>query len=86
MQETKQRFSEFGRYLYSEMIRHGVETVTRLRDDLAAQGYQISRMSISAYLKGERRVPIEFARQVASTLNFTEDEERELAWALYRWG
>lgn len=86
MQDTKQRFSEFGRYLYSEMIRHGVETVTKLQDDLKMQGYPISRMSVSAYLKGERKVPVEFARQVASLLSFTEEEERELAWMLYRWG
>lgn len=84
--KAERSYSVFGRHVYSQMVKHNVDTIKDLTSALERAGWKINKASVSAYLHGERKVPAEFARNVGKALGMAEQGERELAWMLYKWG
>ena len=78
--------SEFGKYLYKLMLSKGIGSFNALATKMSTDEYIVYRQAVSKYAKGKQPVPPKFARRLAMVLLLTEEEERSLSWALYRWG
>lgn len=78
--------SEFGKYLFGIMLSRGIKSFSGLAAALDCDEYRVHRQTVTKYARAEQPVQPRFARRVAEVLNLTEDEERELAWLLYKHG
>jgi hypothetical protein len=78
--------SEFGRYLYRLMVSKGIKTFNALASEMDTSEYRVFRQTVVKFAKGEQIVQPRFARRLATVLELSKQEERELAWMLYRYG
>lgn len=78
--------SGFGQYLYGLMLSRGIKSFSALAFALDCDEYRVHRQTVTKFAKGEQPVQPRFTRRVTEVLNLTEDEERELAWLLYKHG
>lgn len=78
--------SEFGKHLYKLMVSRGIRSFSALASELDDNDYRMYRQTVTKYARGEQPVPPRFARRLTQVLALTEDDERELAWILYKHG
>lgn len=86
IESIRPELSEFGRYVYGLMASKSVANFSQLCMKFDDSGDTIHRQTLMGYVKGSGRTPASFGRRLASALTLSDEEERELAWMLYRWG
>jgi hypothetical protein len=86
IEDVRPDLSEFGKHVYGLMLSRGITNFSQLCATFLAKGDKIHRQTLSGYVKGSGGLPADFGRRLAMALDLTEDEERELAWLLYKHG
>ena len=78
--------SEFGKYVYGLMLPRGIRSFSALASALDCDEYRVHRQTVTKFVKADQSVQPRFARRLTEVLNLTDEEERELAWLLYKHG
>jgi hypothetical protein len=78
--------NEFGKYVYRLMLTRGVTSFNALANKMATEDYPVYRQMVSRFVKEDHSVPPKFARRLSEVFELSEEEERELAWILYKYG